>query len=99
MRNNQTISGNIIEKEDNSITIPLRCWSSCNPPCKIAWYKDGQLDTRDNPVINITLTRTVSGKYQCEASGEEGNVKSHPIQVIIHCMLSVILPILRFYYF
>lgn len=84
MRNNQTISGNIIEKEDNSITISLRCSSSCNPPCKIAWYKDGQRDTRDNPVINITLARRMSGEYQCEASGEEGNVKSHPIQVIIH---------------
>lgn len=71
------------------MTIPLRCSSTCNPPCKIAWYRDGQVEAQDNPVINITLDRRMSGVYQCEASGEEGKLKSDPVHVIIQCKLCV----------
>nr|XP_034303515.1 hemicentin-2-like [Crassostrea gigas] len=83
LRNYQTISGDIIEKEDPSMAIPLRCWSSCNPSCEVAWYKDGQLESRGNPVIKITRDRRMSGVYQCEASGVEGKVKSAQVNVTI----------------
>nr|XP_034300021.1 hemicentin-1-like [Crassostrea gigas] len=87
-RNYQTISGDIIEKEDTSMTIPLRCWSSCNPSCEVAWYKDGQLESRGNPVINITRDRRMSGVYQCEASGVEGKVRSAQEHVTIQCLIT-----------
>ncbi|XP_065931658.1 hemicentin-1-like [Magallana gigas] len=83
VRNYQTISGDMIEKEDTSMTIPLNCSSSCNPPCEVAWYKDGQLESRGNPVIKITRDRRMSGVYQCEASGVEGKVKSALVHVTI----------------
>uniref|UniRef100_A0A8W8KXQ9 Uncharacterized protein n=1 Tax=Magallana gigas TaxID=29159 RepID=A0A8W8KXQ9_MAGGI len=83
LRKNQIISLDIIEKEDNYTTIPLKCSSSCYPLCKIAWYKDEQLQHIDSPVIEITRDRRVSGVYHCEASGVEGNVKSNQVHVII----------------
>lgn len=75
------------------MTIPLRCSSSCNPPCEVAWYKDGQLHVkyRVNPVIKITRDRRMSGIYQCEASGVEGKVKSAQVHFIIQCKLFVII--------
>lgn len=76
------------------MAILLRCWSSCNPSCEVAWYKDGQLESRGNPVINITRDRRMSGVYQCEASGVEGKVKSAQVNVTIQCKLFVILYIL-----
>lgn len=94
LRNYQTISGDIIEKEDTSMTIPLNCSSGCNPPCEVAWYKDGQLESRGNPVIKITRDRRMSGVYQCEASGVEGKVKSAQVHLTIQCKLFVILYIL-----
>lgn len=65
------------------MTIPLNCSSGCNPPCEVAWYKDGQLESRGNPVIKITRDRRMSGVYQCEASGVEGKVKSAQVHLTI----------------
>eukprot|EP00105_Crassostrea_gigas_P045799 XP_019929947.1 PREDICTED: hemicentin-1 [Crassostrea gigas] len=65
------------------MTIPLNCSSSCNPACKIAWYKDKRPLLRDNPVIYIRRDRRMSGVYHCEASGVEGKVESDPVHLTI----------------
>uniref|UniRef100_A0A8W8KVP6 Ig-like domain-containing protein n=1 Tax=Magallana gigas TaxID=29159 RepID=A0A8W8KVP6_MAGGI len=80
---NHLVSGAITEKEDTSMTIPLNCSSSCNPPCKIAWYKDKRSLLRDNPVIDIRRDRSMSGLYHCQASGVEGIVESNPVHLTI----------------
>lgn len=72
------------------MTIYLSCSSICNPPCEITWYKDERPLSTSNPDIDIRRNRSVSGKYQCEASGEEGKVKSDPVQIFIHCTSLVI---------
>lgn len=99
LRKNNPVSVDIIEKEDTSMTIPLNCSSNCNPPCEAAWYKDGQLEVRNNPVINITLDRRKSGVYQCEASGVQGKLNSTEVNITIQCKLFLILYILRVFGF
>lgn len=89
MIKNHLVSGDITEKEDTSMTIPLNCSSSCNPACKIAWYKDKRPLLRDNPVIYITRDRSMSGVYYCEASGVEGKVESDPVHLTIQCKLFI----------
>lgn len=54
------VSGDLFEKEDTSMTILLNCSSSCNPACKIAWYKEKRPLLRDNPVIDIRRDRRMS---------------------------------------
>lgn len=93
LRKNHLVSGDIIDEEDTSMTIPLICSSSCNPTCKIAWYKDKQPLFRYmyNSVIDIRRDRRMSGVYHCEASGVEGKVESDPVHLTIQCKLFVIL--------
>lgn len=60
LRKKHLVSGDIFEKEDTSMTILLNCSSSCNPACKIAWYKEKRPLLRDNPVIDIRRDRRMS---------------------------------------